>query len=178
MTFSWVDIAITSVVVLSMITGLFRGFVKECIALCVWVFAFWVAFHYSTALDPWVAPYIQDKSVRTVIEFLIILFSSLILGGIINAIIGFLMRRSGLSGTDRVFGMGFGFARGVFIVAILMLGIRMTGMPVEEYSKVSILYTKMIPLVDWLSGYVPDFIKQVQIFDKSSTKSIDIVHDA
>jgi membrane protein required for colicin V production len=178
MTLSWVDITITSVVVLSMITGLFRGFVKECIALCVWVFAFWVAFHYGSALDPWVAPHVQDKSVRTVIEFLIILFSSLILGGVVNAIIGFLMRRSGLSGTDRVFGMGFGFARGVFIVAILMLGVRMTGMPVAEYSKDSILYAKMDPLVDWLSGYVPDFIKKVQLFDKTGGKTIDIVHDA
>lgn len=178
MTLSWVDIGITSVVILSMITGLFRGFVKECIALCVWVFAFWVAFHYSSALDPWIAPHVQDKSARTVVEFLIILFSSLILGGVINAMISFLMRRSGLSGTDRLFGMGFGFVRGVFIVAILMLGIQMTGMPVNEYSKDSIFYAKMEPLVNWLSGYVPDFIKKVQLYDKTGGKTIDIVHDA
>lgn len=178
MALSSVDIAVTSIVLLSMITGLFRGLVKECIALSVWIFAFWVAFHYSSVLDPWIEPHVHDQSARTVVAFLIILFSSLILGGIINAIIGFLMRRSGLSGTDRLFGMGFGFARGVFIVAILILGVRMTGMPVAEYTKDSILYAKMTPLVDWLSQYVPDFIKQVQLFDKSGGQSIDIVHDA
>lgn len=178
MTLSWIDITITAVVILSMITGLFRGFVKECVALCVWVLAFWVAFHYSTALDPWIAPHVADKSARTMIEFLIILFLSLILGGVINAFIGFFMRRSGLSGTDRLFGMGFGLARGVFIVAILMLGVQMTGMPVAEYSKDSMLYAKMEPLVHWLSGYVPELIKKVQIFDKNSGQSIDRVHDA
>lgn len=168
MSLSWIDIAIASVVILSLITGLFRGFVKECIALCVWILAFWFAFHYSAMLDPWVAPHVHDQSARTVVEFLIILFSSLILGGVVNAIIGFIMRRTGLSGTDRLLGMGFGFIRGVFIVAILMLGVRLTGMPVEEYSKDSVLYAKMQPLVDWLSEYVPEFIKKVQLFDKKT----------
>jgi membrane protein required for colicin V production len=167
MTLSWVDITIAGVVMLSMITGLFRGFVKEVIALCVWVFAFWFAFHYGSMLDPWVAPHVKDNTVRIIIEFIIILLLSLIFGGIINALIGLIMRRSGLSGTDRLLGMGFGFARGVFIVAVIILGIHMTGMDVKEFSKESQLYSKLDPLVDWLKGYVPDFIQKVKLFDKN-----------
>ncbi len=88
------------------------------------------------------------------------------------------MRRSGLSGTDRVLGMGFGFARGVFIISIILVGVKMTGLPVEEYSKDSLLYSKFTPLVDWVSSYVPEFIKKVQLFDKTGGTTIDIAHEA
>lgn len=178
MTVSWVDMAIAGVVILSMITGLFRGFVKESVALCVWIFAFWFAFNYGECLDPWISPYVHDKTVKIVVEFILILFASFIFGGILNGFIGFLMRRSGLSGTDRLFGMGFGFARGVFIVAILLLGISMTGVTVSEYTQNTILYSKMEPLVNWLRGYVPEFIKKVQLFDKTGGVILDTAHEA
>jgi membrane protein required for colicin V production len=162
----WVDIAIISIIVLSMITGLFRGFVKELIALCVWILAFWLAFHYASMLDGWVNPYIHDNTLKIIVEFIIIFFATLIVGAIVNACIGFIMRRSGLSGTDRVLGMGFGFVRGLFLIAIIMVGFRISNMPYSEYSKDSSLYAKFDPLVSWLSGYVPDFINQVKVLDK------------
>ena len=162
----WVDIAIISIIVLSMITGLFRGFVKELIALAVWILAFWLAFHYASMLDTWVNPYIHDNTVKIIVEFIIIFFATLIVGAIVNASISFIMRRSGLSGTDRVLGMGFGFVRGLFLIAIIMVGFRISNMPYSEYSKDSLLYAKFDPLVNWLSGYVPDFINHVKVLDK------------
>ena len=167
MSWYWGDIAIITIISLSVVTGLFRGFVKECIALCVWIFAFWFAFNYGFLLDPWVGPHVHDQTVKTIVEFVAILIISLILGGVVNALIGFFLRRTGLGGTDRVLGMGFGFARGVFIVAIIMLGIRMTGMPYEEYSKESKLYARFDPLVTWLTPYVPHFLNHVKGIDAS-----------
>jgi len=178
MAWYWVDIVIVAVVLLSVITGLFRGFVKELIALGVWVFAFWFAYHYGSMLTPWVGKYVHDKTVLTIVEFVIILLASLILGGLINAFIGLLMRKSGLSGTDRLLGMGFGFIRGVFIVAILIVGIRITGMPFEQYSKESKLYTYFDPLVAWLSSYVPEFINHVKTLDPNETSVIGKAHDS
>lgn len=173
MSWYWVDIAILTIVLLSVITGLFRGFVKEFIALGVWIFAFWFAFNYGTILDPWVSPHVHDQTVKTIVEFIAILVISLILGGLVNAIIGFIMRSSGLGGTDRILGMGFGFARGVFIVAIIMLGIRMTGMSYEEYSKESRLYARFDPLVAWLAPYVPHFLNHVKGLDADKKQQDD-----
>lgn len=166
MSWHWVDIAILTVIALSVITGLFRGFVKESIALCVWLLAFWLALNYGSLLDPWVSPHVHDQTAKTIVEFIIILIATLLVGGLINALIGLLMRRSGLSGTDRVLGMGFGFARGVFIVAMIMLGLKVTGIPAEQYSESSTLYAKFDPLVACLTGYVPEFIKHVKELEK------------
>ena len=114
-------------------------------------------------LDPWISPYIHEQTAKTIVEFMIILFVTLLLGGIANLFIGFIVRRSGLSSMDRILGMVFGFIRGVFIVAIIMVGIRLSGISDTEFPKRSALYAKFDPLVQWLSGYVPEFIHRVNV---------------
>jgi len=169
MLLQWVDIAIIGVIGLSLLTGLFRGFVKELVALCVWILAIWLGYHYSESLDPWLQSYIQDKSARTAIAFMIILFATLLAGGIVNATLSFILKRAGLSGTDRTLGMVFGFVRGVFIVALLMVAVKMTSLPYEEFAHESKFYARFDPLVAMLYGHVPDFIKQVKTVDKTES---------
>lgn len=158
----WVDLAIVGVVALSVITGLIRGFVKELVALCVWILAIWIAYNYSASIDPWLQNYISDKTARTVSAFVLLLIATLIAGGLVNALLGFILKRSGLSGTDRLLGMGFGLVRGVFIVALLMAVVKMTSLPYQEYSNESKLYAKFDPVVDWVYGMMPDFIKRAK----------------
>ncbi|HAT1596239.1 TPA: CvpA family protein [Legionella pneumophila] len=167
MQLQWVDIAIVAIIALSVLTGLFRGFVKELVALCVWVLAIWLGFNYSQILDPWLSSYIQEQSVRTVIGFIIILFATLFVGGVVNAILSFILKRAGLSGTDRTLGMGFGFLRGVFIVALIMVAVKMTSLPYQEYSQKSKLYARFDPVVALLYSHLPEFIKQVKSVDKT-----------
>ncbi|KTD43212.1 CvpA family protein [Legionella quateirensis] len=167
MQLQWVDIAIISVIGLSVLTGLFRGFVKELVALCVWVLAIWLGINYSQSLDPWLQSYIQEQSARTAIAFIIIMFGTLFVGGVINAILSFILKRAGLSGTDRTLGMGFGFVRGVFIVALIMVAVKMTSLPYQQYSNDSKLYARFDPVVSLLYSHLPEFIKQVKAVDKT-----------
>ncbi len=166
MSLLWVDYAIIGIIGLSVVTGLFRGFIKELMALCVWCLAIWLAFHYSSSLDPWLMHYIQDKTTRTAVAFIGILIVTIIIGGLFNAFLSFILRRSGLSGTDRILGMGFGCLRGVFLVAFIMLIFKMTAIPYEDYVGKSRLYAKFNPIVDWISGYMP------QVFAKASAFNI------
>jgi len=167
MSWHWVDYVILAIIGLSVLTGLFRGFVKELIALCVWILAIWLAYTYSQAVDPWLQPYIQDSTARRAVSFVGILIATIIVGGLFNALLSFILRRSGLSGTDRVLGVGFGFVRGVFIVALMMVVIKMTSLPHQQYSSQSKLYAQFDPMVSWLSTFTPDLIQHVKIFDKT-----------
>jgi len=169
MTFHTIDYIILTVVGLSVLTGLFRGFVKELIALCVWVLAIWLGFTYMHSLDPWLKPYIDDDSVRVAVGFIIILLSTLLMGAIVNAVLSFVLHRTGLSGTDRLLGMVFGFVRGIFIVALVIMLLNMTSMAKkEDFTNKSVLYSEFNPLVNWISSFMPDFIKRATIFDKDS----------
>ncbi|MDI1353173.1 MAG: CvpA family protein [bacterium] len=163
----WVDIAIIVIIGLSLLTGLFRGFVKELVALCVWIAALWLGFHYSQNLDPWLKSYIQEQSARTAVAFILILFATLFVGGVINALLSFILKRAGLSGTDRTLGMGFGFIRGVFIVALIMVAVRMTSLPYEQYARESQLYARFDPVVAVIYDHLPEVIKQMKKVDTS-----------
>lgn len=167
MAFHWIDYVIMGVVALSVITGLFRGFIKELIALCIWILAIWLAFKYSPALDPHLSPYIQDKTAKLIVAFVGILLSTVIVGGVCNALLSFVLRRSGLSSMDRLLGMGFGFVRGVFIVALVFAGIKMTSIPDKAYTENSSLYPILDPLVNQIHAYMPDLLKQAKAYDKS-----------
>jgi membrane protein required for colicin V production len=169
MQLQWVDLAIIAVVSLSVLTGLFRGFVKELVALCVWILAIWLGFKYSQNLDPWLKSYIQEQSARTAVAFIIILFATLFVGGVVNATLSFILRKAGLSGTDRTLGMGFGFLRGVFIVALLMVAVKMTSLPYDQYSKDSVLYARFDPVVALLYTQLPDVIKKIKTVDNNES---------
>lgn len=162
----WVDLSIIAIIGLSVLTGMFRGFVKELVALCIWALAVWVAYNHSASLDPYLQKYIHDQTARTIAGFVIIMIAILVIGGIFNAIVGFILKKSGLSGTDRILGMGFGFVRGIFLVALVMVVIKMTSLPHETYSRESTLYARFDPVVAWLYSYIPGIIKQVEVFDK------------
>ncbi len=164
----WIDCAIIGVICLSVITGLFRGFIKELISLGVWALAIWLAVTWSPVAASWVQQYIADKTASTAVAFIAILVGTLIAGALVNMIISLILHRSGLSGIDRLLGMGFGFVRGVFIVALLMLVVKMTSLPSEEYRSKSSLYVQFDPLVDFIYGYTPGVIKHIAMFDKGA----------
>lgn len=166
----WLDFVIMGVIVLSVFTGLIRGFVKELMALGVWVIAVWLSIIYAKPVAAWLGAYIQDKSARVILAYVLIVLGTLLAGGIINSVLAFVMHRSGLSGTDRILGACFGFIRGVFLVALIMVMVRLSAFPEEEYVKKSLLYAKFTPIVNWMYQYTPDLIQRVENFEHKAGK--------
>lgn len=161
-TLHWIDYAIMSVIALSAITGLVRGFIKEIVALGVWVIAGWMAFVYAKPVAAWLGTYVQDKSARVILAYVVIIVGTLIVGGLLNSMLSFIMHHSGLSGTDRLLGVGFGAVRGIFVVALIMVVIRLSALPEDEYRKHAMLYAYFTPAVNWLYQYTPDLLKRVE----------------
>lgn len=160
--FGIVDAVILGILTLSILTGIFRGFLKELIALCVWIAGIWLGFKYADYAGGFLNNYIHDELARNAAGFIIVLLIVIITGSIVNAILSFILKNTGLSGTDRLLGIIFGLVRGVFLVALIILAIRITNLlPVEKYTDKSILYSKFTPVVDWLYKVSPDFVKNV-----------------
>lgn len=88
MQFQWVDIIFIIIIGLSSITGLLRGFVKEFIAIGVWILAVWAGYNYSGSVTPYIQPYIQNPSILSIVSFMVVVLGVLIAGGIANFVIG------------------------------------------------------------------------------------------
>jgi membrane protein required for colicin V production len=151
---NWADYCIIAALGLSVLMGLWRGFIGEAIALACWVLAFWVAWTFGAQLATQFTA-ITLPSARLVLGYAICFVGVLIAG----ALVGFLMRKliagSGLSGSDRMLGMVFGLIRGLAIVTIAVLILKFTPLPQDPWWKESKLLPTFENAARWLSTKLP-----------------------
>ncbi|HEY5790564.1 MAG TPA: CvpA family protein, partial [Gammaproteobacteria bacterium] len=98
----WVDIAILVIVALSMLVSLWRGFTREALSLAAWVAAFWVGFTFARYPAYYLQPHVSVPSARLALGFLALFLLTLLVGGVINYLIGKAITATGLTGTDRM----------------------------------------------------------------------------
>jgi membrane protein required for colicin V production len=135
-----------------------RGFVREVISLVVWVAAIAVSFMFYNYIADLLVNVIHSDNVRLVVSFVGLFLVTLILGMLINYLIGQLVSNTGLSGTDRVLGIIFGIARGILVVVLLMLLVGLTPFAKETVWQESVLVPHFQPLENWLSSFLPESI--------------------
>ncbi len=156
----WVDIVVFVIIGFSVVIGLFRGLVKEAISLATWILGVWVGLSYSSGFAKKLPFQVGDQTVQMVIAFAMIFLIILVVGGIINYLIGQLVDKTGLSGTDRMMGLVFGFLRGGLIVAIMVLLATLTNMPNEDWWHQSLTLPYFFDVAVWLRELLPDTLAQ------------------
>ena len=157
-TFNWIDYTIIAIIALSVLISVMRGFVREVISLVVWAAAIIVSFLFYQYIAGLLVNVIHSDSVRLVVSFVGLFLATLILGMLINYLIGQLVSNTGLSGTDRVLGVIFGVARGVLVVVLLMMLTGLTPFSKEQSWQESVLVPHFQPLEDWLKTLLPDSV--------------------
>ena len=151
----WLDIIIIGIVLLSALISLVRGFVREAFSLAVWVLAFWVSWSFFRDLEVPLQAWIDSPTVRLGIAFAVLMIATLTVGGLVNYLIIQLVEMTGMSGTDRLIGMVFGAARGVLLVAVLVLLAGLTPLPKEDWWLASTLVGYFQELSYWLRDLLP-----------------------
>ncbi len=157
----WVEYFIVGVITLSVLTGLWRGFLKEAISLVAWIAAFFVAFLFVEDGAAYLTKYIGIPAVRIVLAFGVLFLSTLMLGGLVNLIVAQLMQHTGLSGTDRLLGLIFGLLRGGAIITILVL-LAGLNQPLTQnpWWKQSLLLPYFQQAAVWLREYLPPAVAE------------------
>lgn len=152
----WIDYAIVGLISLSAIIGLFRGFVREAFSLLSWIVAVGVAVHFSRDFSVYFDSLISLPSARIAASFAVLFLVTLILGGLINFLISELVEKTGLTGTDRLLGLLFGVARGMVVVAVLVMLAGLTPLPEDPWWRESSLIQPFESLAVWLRDLIPD----------------------
>jgi membrane protein required for colicin V production len=146
----WVDIVIPSIIAISALFSLMRGFVREALSLLGWLAAFWIALTFAKDFADLLLTGISAPSVRVVVSFTILFVVTLVITAIINRLAGSLVTKTGLTGTDRMIGMIFGVARGVVVVCVMVLLAGMTTIPQDPWWQESVLIDVFHKLALWL----------------------------
>lgn len=155
---NWADYTILAVIGISVVISLLRGFTKEALSLAGWVIAAWVALTFADNLQALLEPHISVPSLRLIIAFAILFIATLFLAGLVNYLAVQVIKKTGLSGTDRMIGIFFGVARGCLVVAVLVLIGGMTPIPQDPWWREAQLLHYFQDMAIWLRQFLPDDI--------------------
>ena len=114
----WIDIVILGIVLLSALISVARGFVKEMLSLVAWIAAFFVTLYLYGNLSSLIT-FVDNSLARNAIAIFVLFFGTLIIIGFVNMTLTAIIKKTGLSGTDRLLGMVFGAARGIIILLFM-----------------------------------------------------------
>ncbi len=145
----WIDWVIIALLTISTLISLKRGFVREALSLVTWVAAFIVARTFHPQMQSLLASTVETPLVRLIAAFAILFVATLIIGAIINNLIGHLVRVTGLSATDRVLGMVFGLLRGVVVVVVAIAFTRYTPLAEDTWWRTSVMIDRLSVVEDW-----------------------------
>lgn len=146
---NWADWGILGIIAISSLFSLKRGFTREALSLVTWVAAFIIARVFSDALAIFLTPYIETPSIRLVASFAILFIATLIVGAVVNNLFSLLIDATGLTGTDRILGMGFGIARGGLLVIVLIALVGLTPAVNDLWWKESTLIPHFKTMESW-----------------------------
>jgi membrane protein required for colicin V production len=119
-----VDLIIAATVLVSVLFGAVRGFLRESVALLGWLGGLWLAWRYSSLIEPYLGGAIAGTVLQTWLARLLVLMAVVVMAWLLGSLLSYLVQRSGLTlGMDRLLGGLFGLVRGAVIVGfVVMLG--------------------------------------------------------
>ncbi|MEI7429523.1 MAG: CvpA family protein [Betaproteobacteria bacterium] len=127
------DYVVITVLVASVLLGVWRGVVGEIIALLAWVLAFLAAKWFGAEVARLFFTGISDPVMRIVAAWVAVFVVVLLLMALLRLAVRGLLSALGLSLSDRLLGIVFGVARGLIIVLALVAVGGMTSVPKEKW---------------------------------------------
>ncbi|MCH2333756.1 MAG: CvpA family protein [Pseudomonadales bacterium] len=124
----YADIAISVVILVSAAIGMARGLMRTTVALAIWLAAFLIASMFAeSAMNlvqlEWMEGLSEpaQQTFRYSGAFAAIFIGVIVVGAILQWILGKLVQGSGLTGTDRTLGFFFGGALGAILVIVVLV---------------------------------------------------------
>ena len=158
-TFSALDWCLLLFLFLSTVTAFRRGIVRVVFSILGLVagllIASWNYLRVATALHPWVT----NASIAQVIAFTLLMFGVIIVVSVVAGLFRKSIAAVGLGFFDRILGAVFGFVRGVFLAAAVVMAL-VAFVPNAEWLQQSRLTSYFLQAAHGLSFVVPQYLQE------------------
>lgn len=151
----WLDIILLGALLVSALLGLWRGLIVEVMSLVSWAAAFVMAVMFGERVEPLLAGLIESPGLRTAIAHIGVFLLTLVAGGALTWLLSRLIEKTGLSGTDRMLGLGFGLLRGAAFGVACVLVLGLTPVPRSPAWSESSMVGVLMPGAEWLRQQLP-----------------------
>ena len=159
------DFIAVVVVAISVGFSIWRGLVREVLALLSWILAFWLAKLFAAVVAGWLPSSWSHQGLRIAIGFVAVMLVSVLVLSLLSMLVVHLVKVAGLTASDRMLGAVFGLLRGVLIVVILVLLGGMTSEPREPYWRHALLSRPLEKMALWAKPWLPEDIARRVSFE-------------
>jgi membrane protein required for colicin V production len=150
------DYVVLAIVGISVLIALWRGLVREVVALVGWIAALLIAIFASGMVADILPASWGGPAARYLIAFVLLFVLTLMLAALIGWLLSRLLRAVGLGFLDRLLGAVFGLARGLLIVMVLVLLAGLTSLPQRDWWRGAALAMPLETAAMALRPYLPD----------------------
>ena len=157
-----VDYLLLAVVLISAVIGVFRGLLREVIALITWLLAIVLAWQYGDVLEPYLGGLLSGENARPWAARGLIFVFVLLVGTAVSSVVNYFVRLSIFSGTDRFLGGIFGTLRGLVACGLLALLGQLVELHGERWWKESALVPFAVSIGETLSAVTGATIEQAK----------------
>ena len=148
---------------LSIVLGVWRGMVKEIGSLFTWVGSLLLAWYVAPLLGNMIEPYVANGTISYIISLLFTFFIFFIISSILWRFIH--IPNNSLLFVDKLFGLFFGVARGIFIMSlvyIIIVWMFQTSLPESVHKAISLPF---------ISGVSDSMVKALPLVDEYTNKN-------
>ena len=151
----FVDYVMIAILVVSVVIGALRGFLREAVALVSWILALFIAWQFAPSLEPHLGAWLAThEDLRTWVARALIGLAVLVIGGVVGSLLGHFVRLSIFSGLDRLLGVLFGLLRGLVVLGLLVILGQLLRMDAEPWWSQSKLIPQATRIADGLRAIV------------------------
>jgi len=148
------DYLMLGVLAFSMLLGIYRGFVREAIALLAWLGGLWLAWRYASLVEPFLGGMLAHPPVRTWAARTLVVIAVVVTGWLVAGVLSYLLRHSDLSViVDRLLGMFFGVLRGAVVIAAFVLLAQFAQLDQVKWWKKSTLMPYATEFAGWIQAF-------------------------
>lgn len=152
------DYVIIAVIGVSVLISVLRGAVRELMSLLSWIVAIYLAVRLAPHAATFMPDALSNPSLRLIAGFVAIFLVSLLLLALVTWAVSGLLRKSPLSGVDRVLGAVFGLLRALVVLVAATLVAGLTAVPREPFWREAKLIAPLQSLAVAARGYLPQAI--------------------
>ncbi len=165
---NWLDYVLLSIGLISLIIGIIRGLAREVISVLTWIVAFAVSVFFADTLALALGKFIKSTDVAQLTSFILLFVLVLIIGGLINYIVGRVIDHSGLSFTNRMGGLIFGLLRAALIILFIVFIITNTALQEKDFFKHSKVTYWFQDVSVWMTDRIIKMTKEPGEFVKET----------
>jgi membrane protein required for colicin V production len=118
---SYLDLAVITIVLVSGMLALLRGFTREVLAIASWVAAAAAAYYFHPLALPYLKPYISKEEIALAASVAVVFFIALVVVSLFTVKLSDVILDSKIGALDRSLGFVFGAVRGLLLAVVAFL---------------------------------------------------------